>query len=244
MRPVLHEVVRPHVIAVLGAQPDAGAVTKPEPPLLQLPGRDFQPFASPGALDLAVVDQPAARSRAVILRVPWRPYRRASSTMSAVSRSSSSRPRGVLRCVERCCSCSSNSAPRPRDARTRRTAAVHARCKHADAQEPVRLQARRTPAASGPTSPPSPQSSGWCRPRSDLHAPTLRHQHVTWRSFATISSGLCPFPVMRSVLAQAQKPCRRADHCKGRGSVAHSVDDLFPTAATSAKRCSGQGYGR
>ena len=34
------------------------------------------------------------------LKVPARPYVRASSMMSAVNRSSSSRPRGILRCVE------------------------------------------------------------------------------------------------------------------------------------------------
>ena len=40
---------------MLGAETDAGAVTKPEPPLLRLPGRDLQPFAPPNALDTLVV---------------------------------------------------------------------------------------------------------------------------------------------------------------------------------------------
>ena len=63
MRPVLDEVIGPDRVAVLGAKTDAGAVTKPEPPLLRLPGRDLQPFASPDALDTLVVDQPARRAQ-------------------------------------------------------------------------------------------------------------------------------------------------------------------------------------
>jgi hypothetical protein len=56
---VLDEVVRPDMIAVLGAKPDAGAVVQPEPAALGLPGRDLQPLTSPDPLDPLVVDEPA-----------------------------------------------------------------------------------------------------------------------------------------------------------------------------------------
>ena len=56
---VLDKVVGPDVIAVLGPEPDAGAVVEPETSPLWLPGRHFQPLASPDPLDPLVVDQPA-----------------------------------------------------------------------------------------------------------------------------------------------------------------------------------------
>jgi hypothetical protein len=59
MGPVLDEVVGPDVIAVLGPEPDAGAVVEPEASTLRLPGRNLQPLASPDPLDPLVVDQPA-----------------------------------------------------------------------------------------------------------------------------------------------------------------------------------------
>ena len=66
---------------------------------------DLQPLALPDPLDPLVVDQPAR-----LLQQPGdlaiayvRPDRRASAMVSAASCSSSSWPRGGLRCVERCC---------------------------------------------------------------------------------------------------------------------------------------------
>jgi len=47
------------VIAVLGPEPDTGAIVEPEAPALRLPGWDLQPLASPDPLDPLVVDQPA-----------------------------------------------------------------------------------------------------------------------------------------------------------------------------------------
>jgi hypothetical protein len=47
------------VIAVLGAQPDTGAVVQPEATAPGLPGGNLQPLASPDPLDPLVVDQPA-----------------------------------------------------------------------------------------------------------------------------------------------------------------------------------------
>jgi hypothetical protein len=57
--PVLDEVVGPHVIAVLGPQPDARPVREPQASALGLPGRHFEPLASPDALHPLVVHQPA-----------------------------------------------------------------------------------------------------------------------------------------------------------------------------------------
>src|SRR5215210_4028367 len=59
MGAVLNEVVGPHVIAVLGPQPDAGPVREPQPPALGLPLGDLEPFTVPDALDPLVVHQPA-----------------------------------------------------------------------------------------------------------------------------------------------------------------------------------------
>ena len=56
---VLDEVVGPDVIAVLGPEPDTGAVVEPEATPLGLPGRNLQPLASPDPLDPLVVHEPA-----------------------------------------------------------------------------------------------------------------------------------------------------------------------------------------
>jgi hypothetical protein len=59
MGAVLDEVVGPDVIAVLGPEPDTGAVVEPEATPPGLPGRNLQPLASPDPLDPLVVDEPA-----------------------------------------------------------------------------------------------------------------------------------------------------------------------------------------
>src|SRR4029077_7704586 len=59
MGALLEEVVRPHVVAALGPQPDARSVTQPQACALRLPGGDLQPLAPPDPLDPLVVDQPA-----------------------------------------------------------------------------------------------------------------------------------------------------------------------------------------
>jgi hypothetical protein len=56
---VLDKVVGPDVIAVLGPEPDTGAVIQPETAALRLLGRLFQPLASPDTLHPLVVDEPA-----------------------------------------------------------------------------------------------------------------------------------------------------------------------------------------
>src|SRR4029077_14861870 len=56
---VLDEVVRPDVVTVLGPQPNARSVGQPEPAALGLFVGDFEPLASPDALDPLVVDRPA-----------------------------------------------------------------------------------------------------------------------------------------------------------------------------------------
>jgi hypothetical protein len=55
---VLDKVVGPHVIGVLGAQPQARSIAQPQPPPLGLPGRHFEPLAAPDPLHPLVVDQP------------------------------------------------------------------------------------------------------------------------------------------------------------------------------------------
>jgi hypothetical protein len=57
---VLDEVVGPDVIAVLGPEPDAGAVVQPKAAALGLPGRNLQPLASPDPLHPLVIDEPAS----------------------------------------------------------------------------------------------------------------------------------------------------------------------------------------
>ncbi len=58
MGAVLDEVVGPDMIAVLGPEPDTGAVVQPETTALRLPCRNLQPLASPDPLDPLVVDEP------------------------------------------------------------------------------------------------------------------------------------------------------------------------------------------
>jgi hypothetical protein len=60
---VLDEVVGPDVIAVLGPEPDTGAVAQPEATALRLPGGNLQPLASPDPLDPLVVDEPAGAAQ-------------------------------------------------------------------------------------------------------------------------------------------------------------------------------------
>jgi hypothetical protein len=56
---VLDEVVGPDVIAVLGPEPDAGAVVQPQSAPLRLPCGNLQPLAPPDPLDPLVVDVPS-----------------------------------------------------------------------------------------------------------------------------------------------------------------------------------------
>jgi hypothetical protein len=56
---VLDEVVGPDMIAVLGSEPDAGAVSQPEATTLRLPGGNLQPLASPDPLDPLDVEEPS-----------------------------------------------------------------------------------------------------------------------------------------------------------------------------------------
>ena len=56
---VLNQVIGPDVIAVLGPEPEAGAVVQPEPATLRLPGRHLQPLASPDPLHPLVIHEPA-----------------------------------------------------------------------------------------------------------------------------------------------------------------------------------------
>ena len=58
MSAVFDEVVGPDVIAVLGPQPDAGAVIQPQTAALGLPGGHLQPLASPDPLDPFGIDEP------------------------------------------------------------------------------------------------------------------------------------------------------------------------------------------
>jgi hypothetical protein len=63
MGPILDEVVRPDVIAVLRPQADAGSVRQPEPSSFGLLPGDLQPLASPDPLDTLVVDEPACATQ-------------------------------------------------------------------------------------------------------------------------------------------------------------------------------------
>src|SRR5437016_9209136 len=104
MGTVLDEVVGPDMIALLRAQPNARSVGQPESTALGLLMGDLQPLASPDTLDPLVVNYPARLPQefgdlaiAVAAVLPGK------LEISAVRRCSSSRPRGTLRCVERCC---------------------------------------------------------------------------------------------------------------------------------------------
>ena len=63
MGAVLDEVVGPHVVRMLRAQPDARAVRQPEPAALRLPRRHFEPLPPPDPLDPLGVHQPAGRAQ-------------------------------------------------------------------------------------------------------------------------------------------------------------------------------------
>ena len=63
VRPVLNEVVGPDVVAMLGPQPDARSVRKPEPSAFGLLPGDLQPLASPDPLDTLVVDEPTCSAQ-------------------------------------------------------------------------------------------------------------------------------------------------------------------------------------
>ena len=60
VRAIFDEVVRPHMIAVLRPQPNAGALVEPQTATLGLSRRHLQPLASPDPLDPLVVDQPTS----------------------------------------------------------------------------------------------------------------------------------------------------------------------------------------
>ncbi len=55
----MNEVIAPDMVAVLRPQPDARSVVQPEPALLRLFCRYFQPLSPPQSLDTLVVDLPA-----------------------------------------------------------------------------------------------------------------------------------------------------------------------------------------
>src|SRR5919107_3311222 len=59
MGAIFEEVVGPDVIGSLWPQTDAGAVGQPKTPSLGLLVWDFQPLASPDALNPSIADQPA-----------------------------------------------------------------------------------------------------------------------------------------------------------------------------------------
>ena len=60
MGPVLDKVIRPHVIAMLGAKPNTRAIGQPEPTALGLFSWNFQPLLSPDSFNPLVVDDPAS----------------------------------------------------------------------------------------------------------------------------------------------------------------------------------------
>jgi hypothetical protein len=69
MGAVLEEVVVPYVIAVLGAEPVAGAVVRPETAALELPVGHLQLIGAQIRLTrLSLTSQPARRSSSAILR--------------------------------------------------------------------------------------------------------------------------------------------------------------------------------
>ena len=59
MRAIFEEIVRPDVIGPLWPQTDAGTVGEPQTPTLGLLVWDFQPLASPDALNPAIANHPA-----------------------------------------------------------------------------------------------------------------------------------------------------------------------------------------
>ena len=91
------------MIAVLRPQPNARSVGQPEPAALGLLMGNLQPLTLPDTLDPLVVDYPARLARAlgdlaiaIAAVLPGKLDNIGCETLS------SSRPRGTLRCVERC----------------------------------------------------------------------------------------------------------------------------------------------
>ena len=104
MGAIPHEVVGPDMVRPLRSQPDAGSIAEPEPAPLRLPPRHLEPLAPPDALDPLLVHGPARlpqKGRDPAVAVVRHRRLVANSTMSAVSRASSSgalgRRRGVAR---------------------------------------------------------------------------------------------------------------------------------------------------
>ena len=58
---ILDEVVGPDMVGPLGSKPHTGAVIQPEPPLLRLGLRHFEPLQTPDAFDPSGVHRPAGR---------------------------------------------------------------------------------------------------------------------------------------------------------------------------------------
>ena len=56
---ILDKVIRPHVVAVFGPKPDAGAVVEPQAASLRLLGWHLEPLAAPDPLDPLGVHHPA-----------------------------------------------------------------------------------------------------------------------------------------------------------------------------------------
>jgi hypothetical protein len=163
MGALLEEVVRPDVVGALGSQPNARSVIQPQACPLGLPDGNLQPLASPDPLDPLVVDQPARPTQKLgDLAIAVRPYCRANATMSAVSRSSSSRPRGILRCVERCWP-SAAQARRSEIDSTPRTCSMQARRRAGLSSFPGPPPAGSACPGSGPT----PLGEAGCSPSRD-----------------------------------------------------------------------------
>ena len=69
VRARLHEIVAPHVIGVLGPQPDAAFVVEPQSSPRLVLGRNFQTFTPPDALHaILLTHQPDSLSSAVMRR--------------------------------------------------------------------------------------------------------------------------------------------------------------------------------
>src|SRR5438067_288800 len=60
-RPVVDEVPAPDAVAVRRPPPGTAVGARPQPSLLPLPPRDFQPLPPPEAVDPLAVDPPARR---------------------------------------------------------------------------------------------------------------------------------------------------------------------------------------
>ena len=92
------------MVAPLRPEPDARSVIQPQASAFWLPGGDLQPLTSPDPLNPLVIDQPAGPAKqrgdlaiAVAAILPGQ------LDDIVPQPASSSRPRGILRCVERCC---------------------------------------------------------------------------------------------------------------------------------------------